>query len=151
MKHYMISLKDRYFNKIIDGTKSFEFRRVFTKSLEKPFLCVIYVSSPIQAVCGIVYFDKPIKESIKKILKLAKEANYPFLKSVEEYFEGKEEGFVLPVKKAWAFKKPICLRELREVYPNFRPPQSFYCLENEQFLKLKEYVNNYELHNENQL
>ena len=46
------------------------------------------------------------------------------------------------------FKNPIKLKDIRKVYPKFRPPQSFYCLENEQFLKVRDYISKYESHNE---
>ena len=144
----MISLKDEYFNRILDGTKLFEFRRIFAKNLEEPFLCIIYISSPIKAVRGIVCFDKPIKRSIQDLLELAKETNYPFIESVKRYFKGKKEGYALQVKEVKDFKKPLSLTKLQEVYANFKPPQSFYCLDNKQFIKLRDYINNHESYNE---
>ncbi len=144
----MISLKSEYFERILDGTKPFEFRRVFAKSLDEAFLCVIYVTYPVQAIMGIIYFDKPIKGPIEKILELAKESNYPFIEDVREYLKGKKIVYALPIKKSIAFKKPIALREIQKVYSRFRPPQSFYCLEKQQFLKLKEHLKEYESHNE---
>lgn len=44
------------------------------------------------------------------------------------------------MKKARAFKERITLRRLREVHPGFVPPQSFYCLDNEKFSKIKDFV-----------
>lgn len=148
MKYYMISLKEEYFKRILDGTKPFEFRRIFAKSLDEPFLCVIYVSSPIQAIRGIVQFDKPIRGSIEDIINLAKRSDYPFIEGVRKYLEGKDTAYALPIKESIEFKKPITLKGIQKVYPGFRPPQSFYCLENQQFLKLKEHLREYESHNE---
>jgi predicted transcriptional regulator len=147
MKHYMISLKEEFFDRILDGTKPFEFRRVFASSLDEPFIGVIYVSSPVQAIKGIVCFDKPIRESTQELIELAKESGYPFTEGVREYFEGKNEGYALPVKNSRLFQQPISLRELQKIHPGFRPPQSFYCLENEQFLKIKDYIVKYDSQN----
>ena len=144
----MISLKEEYFERILDGTKSFEFRRVFASSLHEPFLCVIYISAPVQAIRGVVYFDKPIKDSIDELLKLASKSKYPFIEGVRDYFNEKTKGYALPVINTRLFKKPIKLRDIQKIYPKFRPPQSFYYLENEQFLKIKEYIDKYESHNE---
>ena len=144
----MISLKEEYFERILDGTKPLEFRRVFASSLHEPFLCAIYVSSPVQAVRGIVYFDKPIKDSIEGLLELARKSNYPFIESVRAYFNEKATGYVLPVINARLFKKPIDLRSLQKIHHKFRPPQSFYCLEKEQFLKIRNYIDKHESHNE---
>ncbi len=148
MKYYMISLKEEYFKRILDGTKVFEFRRVFASSLDEPFMCAIYVSSPVQAIQGVVYFDKPTKGSVEEILELARESKYPFIKGVEEYFWGKSTGYALKVKDSKLFQQPISLRDIQKIHPGFRPPQSFYCLENQQFLNLKGYLRKYESHNE---
>lgn len=144
----MISLKEEYFKRILNGTKAFEFRRVFAKSLDEPFLCAIYVSSPIRAIRGIIHFDKPIKGLIEEIIDLAKKSDYPFIEGVRKYLEGKDTAYALPIKEPIEFKKPITLNSIQKVYPGFRPPQSFYCLENQQFLKLKEYLREHESHNE---
>lgn len=144
MKYYIISLKNEYFNRILDGKKPFEFRKTFARSLEDPFLCAIYVSSPVQAVRGIVEFDRPIRGTIEELLRLAIEANYPFIEAVKSYLEGKKEGYALPIRRFRSFQNPISLEKLREICPKFRPPQSFYCLEKQQFLKLREYIDNYE-------
>lgn len=145
----MISLKEKYFNRILDSTKPFEFRRVFAKSLDEPFLCAIYITSPVQAVKGVIYFDKPIKKSTEDLLKLANEVNYPFVEGVKKYFKGKKEGYALRVKKAKAFNNPISLKQLQEKHPNFRPPQLFYCLDNKQFIKLRDHINNHGSQDEN--
>lgn len=144
----MISLKEEYFERILDGTKSFEFRRVFASSLQEPFLCAIYISSPVQAIRGVIYFDKPIKDSIDGLLELARKSNYPFIESVKDYFNEKNTGYALPVINTRLFKKPIRLKDVQEIYPKFRPPQSFYCLENKQFLKIRDYIDKYESRNE---
>lgn len=144
----MISLKEEYFERILDGTKSLEFRRVFASSIQEPFLCAIYVSSPVQAIRGVVCFNKPIKDSINRLLELAGKSGYLFIESVRDYFNEKNVGYALPVINTRSFKKPIRLREIQEIYPKFRPPQSFYCLENKQFLGIRDYIDKYESHNE---
>ncbi len=144
MKYYMISLKEEYFRRMTSERKSFEFRRTFARYLEEPFLCAIYISSPVQAVGGIVEFGKPIKGTTDELLELARRANYQFTDAVRDYFRGKESGYALPVKNVRIFKKSISLRELRKACPGFSPPQSFYCLENEQFSKLRGYINDHE-------
>jgi len=145
MNYYMISLKEEYLNRILEGTKKYEFRRVFASSLDEPFLCAIYVSSPIQKIKGIIYFDKPIRDSVDNLLDLARKSKYPYIQSVKNYFDEKNTGYALPVLKINMFNNPISLEDLQNIHPNFRPPQSFYSLEREQFLKLKDYIQNYEL------
>jgi predicted transcriptional regulator len=140
----MISLKDEYFKRILRGEKPLEFRRAFASSLDEPFLCVIYVSSPIKAVKGTILFDNPINSSIKDLLGLAEDYNYPYIEEIKKYFEGKEKGYALKIKEVKEFKKTISLKELQEVSPNFRPPQSFYCLDKENFIKIRNFINNHE-------
>lgn len=144
----MISLKDVYFNRILDGSKLTEFRRAFTKKLENDFLCVIYVSSPIKSIMGIVKFQKPIFDSTQNILEMAKNQNYPWIGGVSDYLEGKEKSFALLVKKVIKFKEPVQLEEIRKIQPGFRPPQSFYNLSKEQFSNLKRYILKHEAFNE---
>ena len=136
----MISLKEVYFNRIVSGEKKYEFRRVFAKDLNEGFLCAVYVSSPVQAVKGVVEFDAPRKMRVNEIFRLMEQEKYPFAEGVKEYFKGKEVGYVLPVKKVRVFDKPISLEELRKIKGGFVPPQSFYCLDKEGFGELRELV-----------
>lgn len=87
----MISLKEEYFQRMIGGVKLFEFRKAFSSNVQEPFVCAIYLSSPVQAIGGIVEFDRPIKGQIEEILKLARDTNYPFIDGVESYFAGKKK------------------------------------------------------------
>ncbi|MCF7799201.1 hypothetical protein K9M74_04840 [Candidatus Woesearchaeota archaeon] len=143
MKYFMLSLKDEYFQRMVDGSKLFEFRRVFASSLQESFVGVIYVSSPVQAVKGLVHFKKPLKGSVDKILNVARDSNYPFVDAIKNYFGTRSTGYALPVERVVVFDTPIPLKVLRQIHAGFQPPQSFYCLENEQFLKLRNYVVDY--------
>ncbi len=49
----LMSFKPSVFNKIIDQIKIIEYRRNFPKNCSYAYM---YVSKPVQAICGIIYF-----------------------------------------------------------------------------------------------
>ena len=50
----LMSFWPQVFERILSGEKLLEYRRVFPKNCKCAF---IYVSSPVKAICGIIYFD----------------------------------------------------------------------------------------------
>ena len=115
----VLSIKPEFANKIFDGTKLFEFRKVMFKEHIKSVL--VYSSSPVQKVIGEFQIGEIIKHDLETLWDLTKEHSGISEKYFYEYFAEKEHGFAIQIKKKKKFKVPKCLREDY----NLTPPQSF--------------------------
>jgi predicted transcriptional regulator len=116
----VLSIKPEFANKIFDGTKLFEFRKVIFKN-EKVKTVLVYSSSPVQKVIGEFQIGEIIKHDLQTLWKLTKEFSGITEDYFYEYFGEKEQGFAIQIKTKKKYKTPKCLREDY----NLLPPQSF--------------------------
>lgn len=115
----VLSIKPEFANKIFDGTKLFEFRKVMFKEHIKSVL--VYSSSPVQKVIGEFQIGEIIKHDLETLWDLTKDYSGISKEYFYEYFADREHGFAIQIKKKRKFKVPKCLREDY----NLTPPQSF--------------------------
>jgi predicted transcriptional regulator len=134
MKTYLFSLKEKHYQKILAGTKRHEFRRVFGLQSE-PFRGVIYVSSPVKAICASIEFAPAIKLNYSDITNWACPNGYDD-DGLLKYFEGKEFGYAMPILSIKLISPSITLQDLRSLIPGFVAPQSYLSLEYEKYLYL---------------
>jgi len=123
----LMSFKPSIFNKIVDQIKIIEYRRNFPKNCSYAYM---YVSRPVQAVCGIIYFG-----DIHSLLdwKNMYSDNDIILQRINKYIDEYRFGTeIIAVQKI----KPLSLKKLRDNLINFQPPQSYYILENNIPLKI---------------
>jgi len=133
----LLSLQPEYFQLAIEGKKQYEYRTQFR---DEPTTAVIYVSSPTKAIKGVFDFGKPVTGDTQKITEIAKEDPASSPESVRSYIQGSKPGYAVPIKEIFECD-PITLKELRDNFPNFHPPQLYTLLENKpdllQFLQDK--------------
>ena len=128
----LMSFWPEIYNKISNQIKIIEYRRRFPKNCSYAFM---YVSKPIKAICGIIYFGKQHNLNDWKIEYLN---NSDIIERIIPYIEKYNYGTeILGFQKI----KPISLDELRENVPNFVAPQSYILLENNSILKKYIYDN----------
>lgn len=120
----ILSIKPEFAKKIFDGDKKFEFRRSIFKN-KNVSKVIVYSSSPVSKVIGEFEIGDIIKKDLKTLWNETKEYSGITEDYFFEYFNGKETGFALEVKRVTRYKKELCIRE------NFGivPPQSFAYLE----------------------
>lgn len=123
----LMSFWPEVYNRILNKEKLLEYRRIFPKNCTHAYM---YVSSPIKAICAIIYFNEVIKlEDLKG------KHNLDLDKRIDSYSSNYlYSGTIKAIQKI----KPISLQELRENVPNFTAPQSFLYIDN--FPILKEYI-----------
>lgn len=126
----LISIKPQYVEKIIKHEKLYEFRRkIFKQDVNR---VIIYSTSPVKKIIG--YFD--LTEIIKdKPLNLWN--NYSKYGGINkkdffDYFEGTDEGFAIKISNLKLFSEEIDVSLL----DNFKAPQSFKYITNEEFEEL---------------
>lgn len=121
----LLSIKPKYVEKIIDGTKKYEFRKVGFRDRDIDFV-YIYASSPIKKIVG--------KFEVKEIIEGEPPALWEELKDysgIDEeeffsYFRGKSRGLAIGIDNLDIFKKPL---DPNAHLQNFTPPQSFKYIE----------------------
>lgn len=116
----VLSIKPEFANKIFDGTKKFEFRKVIFKN-ESIKTVLVYSSSPVQKVIGEFQIGEIFKHDLQTLWALTKEHSGITEEYFYEYFADREHGFAIQIKNKTKFKIPKCLKEDY----NLTPPQSF--------------------------
>jgi predicted transcriptional regulator len=116
----LLSIKPGFAEKIFDGSKKFEFRRSIFKNTHVKTI-IVYASSPVQKVIGEFEIEKILNQDLSCLWEETKahagiDENYFY-----KYFEDKEKGFAIKIKKTKKYKIPLCLKK------DFKltPPQSF--------------------------
>ncbi len=116
----LLSIKPEFAEKIFNGSKKYEFRRAIFKNPNVKIV-VVYASSPIQKVIGEFEIDQIIFYNLATLWNETKEFSGISKDYFLKYFENKENGFAIKIKKAKRYKIPMCIREDF----NSLPPQSF--------------------------
>jgi predicted transcriptional regulator len=116
----LLSIKPEFANKIFNGTKKFEFRRVIFKSKDIKTI-IVYASSPVQKVIGEFEIEEILNEDLNILWEKTKDfAGIPE-QFFFQYFSKKDKGFAIRIKKTKKYKIPLSIQK------DFKlsPPQSF--------------------------
>lgn len=116
----LLSIKPEFAQKIFEGTKRYEYRRVIFKDLQIKRI-VVYASAPISKLIGEFEIEEVLSDEPDSLWEDTKEHSGISKSYFYEYFEGKNIGFAIKVKKTKRYRKPKCLLETYGV----KPPQSF--------------------------
>lgn len=116
----VLSIKPEFAEKIFDGTKQFEFRKVIFKN-EKVTTVIVYASSPVQKVIGEFEIEKILSHDIDTLWDLTQTFSGITAEYFYNYFENRQVGFAIKIKRTKKYKQPRCLR----ADYNLLPPQSF--------------------------
>ncbi len=120
-----MSIRPQYANKIFDGTKTVELRRIKPKMLDSGDLIFVYVSSPVKALAGAFRVASVVEKKLEPLWRAVKD--YAGVTRVEffNYYEGVNSGVAIFIDDVWLLPRPIKLAQLQEEIKNFYPPQSF--------------------------
>ncbi len=123
----LLSIKPKYVNSIMNGTKKFEFRRKIFKRKDVDTV-VVYATKPVGKVVGEFEIKQVISDTPKSLWTMT--AQYAGLDKMDfyNYFEGLDEAFAIQISKVTPYKKQLDLNELEN--GNIRAPQSFIYLDN---------------------
>lgn len=117
----LLSVKPRFAEQILAGTKTVEFRRSW--AAEPVGLAVIYSSSPIQCLVGFVEIEGAVLASPASVWTKCR-ARGPGIerKELMEYFAGKDQAYGILLGQRVIPEEPI---RPKSIFKGFRPPQSF--------------------------
>lgn len=128
-KAVLISI-NRRLDDIFDGKKRWEYRKRSPK-IEEKTLIVVYDSGKAHAIVGEFFVQKVLHGTIDEVIaKTIKETTTPEI-VLREYFAGAKICSALSVEEPKRYKTPITLSEIRNLVPNFAPPQGYVFLRKE--------------------
>jgi len=113
-------IKPVYAEKIIDGSKKFEFRRASIKG-DLTHL-IIYASSPVKKIIGIASVDGVDVSCPLEAWGNAKHAAGISQEAFLDYFQGKEKAVTIKLRDVLQLDREVCPKEIEA---GFKVPQSF--------------------------
>lgn len=123
----LLSIRPTHAEKIFNGTKTVELRRVKPR-LNGGDLVLVYVSSPVMALMGGFEVESVISGSPRQVWCAVNGRSGLTRAEFDEYYEGAKRAFAIVLKRRWKLKEPVRLRQLRQKRTGFRPPQSYHYL-----------------------
>ena len=119
-----LSIRPKYAEKILEGTKTVELRRVRPKHITRGALVLVYVSSPIKSLVGAFKVTQVMEKPLQDLWEMVQSKAGVSYEEFAAYFEGLTTGIGIFFNELWLFHKPIKLEDLKEIM-DFQPPQSF--------------------------
>lgn len=117
----LLSIKPEFVDKILEGTKKFEFRKNTFKR-DGITTVVVYSTMPVGKVVGEFDIEDVISEHPELLWHRTKTAAGISKQFFDEYYTGREKGTAIKVGQVIKYDRPLCLSELGE---NITAPQSY--------------------------
>lgn len=120
-KAIVLSIKPKYAELILSGSKTVEFRRVW--AAESVDTIAIYASAPIQKLLGVVQVSDVVRAKPATLWGYCSKRGGGLSKAeLSAYMNGKDAGFAVLLNDAKRFSQGI---DPYKVIKDFSPPQSF--------------------------
>ena len=126
----LLSIRPEWASAILAGIKKWEYRKVAPKNANSARI-ILYASDPVQAIMGEFFVKQVLKEPVDSLIMHTLHETPHTAKDIETYFFSSKECTALGVANVTTYEKPISLKRIREVNPNFVPPQNFIYLKEE--------------------
>lgn len=117
----LLSIKPEFAEKILDGSKRFEFRKgIFKNNMVKSV--VIYATMPIGMVVGEFDIENIIQDKPSEVWKLTKKYAGISKEFFDCYFDSREKAVAIQIHNVKKYDKPVSLSSLGK---NITAPQSY--------------------------
>jgi len=126
----ILSIRKPFADRIFDGCKTFELRRLRPRLLSGDRVFV-YVPSPVQAFEGWFTVASVVSGSPTAVWRQVAGQAGVSRADYRNYFAGAKAAFAIEVERAQRFNETIALEHLQEAAPGFRPPQGYHYLKSE--------------------
>jgi predicted transcriptional regulator len=115
-----MSIKPEFAEKIFDGTKKFEFRKVIfkNKTVKK---VIVYASFPIMKVIGEFIVGDILEMEVDELWEATADDSGITKEFFKAYYQGKKKGYAIRISEFKRYEEPLSLKESF----NIKPPQSF--------------------------
>jgi predicted transcriptional regulator len=133
----LLSIKPKYADLILAGSKKVEFRRSW--ATQEVSRIVLYSSSPIQKIVGVVEVEDVVITTPTSLWKTCVERGGGLTRAeLRAYFSGKVHGAAVLLGQVFKSAKHI---DPKDVICDFVPPQSFRYLDSNEYKKLEKKMN----------
>ena len=120
----LMSLRPEFAELILQGRKTIEFRRKFSKKYEGATI-VFYISRPLQQFMFTAMIAH-VDHNQKKCLWSDYEQECGISQTMfDKYFSGIDHGYAIRLSNVKTLPNQLALEQAKNVYPQLRPPQSF--------------------------
>lgn len=125
----ILSIRPKHVQKIINGTKKYEFRKVIFKDQS---VCEIYIysTSPVKKIIGKFKIGKIFDDHPENLWEQLHEFSGLTKKDFYAYFSGRDKGYAIEIVNFELFEEPI---DPKKLSPSFVAPQSFQYIDNSIF------------------
>jgi predicted transcriptional regulator len=120
----LLSIQPEYANKIFDGSKKLELRRIRPK-LERGDWVLVYVSAPVKALVGAFQVEGMVERNPSRLWREFSREVGITREEFESYYSGASTAYGILLGVVRRFRTPIELSLLRELWSGFHPPQGF--------------------------
>lgn len=128
----IFSIKSEYSKKIFNKEKLVELRRQDVK-VQNNEKCLIYTTSPVKKINGYFVVRKKIRLPVDQLWKETKRIAGVTKEEFMKYFKGCKEGTAIFFSYAKKFINGLSLDEMKSMIKNFRPPQSYYNIDEKKY------------------
>ncbi|MBI4320056.1 MAG: ASCH domain-containing protein [Chloroflexi bacterium] len=123
-KVLLLSIHPVYVDRIFEGTKKVELRRIRPEVVSGDWVFV-YATSPVRALIGAFEVERVVEALPHNLWDKVQNDAGITRKQFDAYYLGASIGFGIFVSRTWSFPEPLELVRLRQLLPNFRPPQAY--------------------------
>ena len=124
----LMSLKPEFAEPIIQGRKTVELRRKFSKKYEGATI-VFYITRPVQQFMFTATITEVDHSQTKCLWNMYEEECGISQAAFDQYFSGTDHGYAIRLSNVKLVPNQLVLEHAKEVCPQLRPPQSFQRLE----------------------
>ncbi|PAA97738.1 ASCH domain-containing protein [Serratia fonticola] len=117
----LLSIKPEYAEKILNGSKKFEFRKGIFKN-ENITTVVIYATMPVGKLVGEFQVDSVLSGHPDNVWQKTKKHAGITKEFFDMYYEGREKAFAIKIGSVEKFASPLPLSSLGV---DITPPQSY--------------------------
>jgi Uncharacterized conserved protein len=117
----LLSIKPEFAEKILNGTKRFEFRKGIFKNKEITTV-VIYATMPLGKVVGQFHIDCVLSDHPDTLWEQTKKYAGITKDFFDDYYVGRETGYAIKIANAERFECPLPITSLGD---GIKPPQSY--------------------------
>lgn len=121
----VLSLKPRFAEAILAGSKTVELRRA-RPNISGPIRALLYASSPAKALVGECVVQDVLSDDVDALCRGHCRTSSLTEEEFRRYFKGVQNGSALMLQDPLRVDRPVPLERLRTAAPaGFRPPQGF--------------------------
>jgi len=130
----LLSIRPKYADLILAGSKRVEFRRVWAARDVRRI--VLYSSAPVRKIVGLAEIENVLIASPSSLWKTCVEKGGGLTRrELRAYFAGKLKGFAVLLKGVTPAPEYV---NPSEIINDFKPPQSFRYLKADEYAKLEQ-------------